>query len=161
MGALRASLPKKPSEHEAWARSVGFPPEEYPFEWVQRGWPPSFPRRVILSCVIPAGTKERRFVITEPNRWSVQQSCHGLYGFVYMRALEYARWRGMTHNTGLAHLALRSLQVAHPGPYWRQAKWGIGYEHGSGLCTLLLMDDHATEELFLEDRIGYATPTFP
>lgn len=158
--ALEATLPESENEHAAWTRTIGFPANEFPHEWVQRNHPPSIPRRAIFSSVILQGDQQRRFVVTDPVKRSVQLPLDGLHSALYLRALEYAEAQGLSREQALSHFQIGALETPHPGPYWLQSNWGLGYQPGLGLCTVLDLRERSTEDRFLWEQGDYKRATF-
>jgi hypothetical protein len=152
------TLPKAQKEYEVWLQASGYSAVELPFADLQSRAAKRYERteRYVLKSPVLPGRLHRTNVITDGNLWPFVTEQGGLPEFIINRAVEFCVSLGMRH--GDANDCFRLNPRKEPCDYVRNAPWAVGYEKGSGYCTILEMNCEETERLYLQGRPGYLTP---
>ena len=152
------NLPRTEEQHQAWLRFCGLVPVSYPLEtlkpFVGRVYQPT--QRYVLQTVLMPNRLQATNVITDGNLWAVPTEFGGLFDFILLRAVALAAYYGVPPDQAKARLFLQDRKT--PDNSRRYAEWAIGYERGTGLCTILEVNRGETKRHFLEGSGGYFTP---
>jgi hypothetical protein len=150
------TLPRAQKEYEVWLRAGGYSAKELPFADLQsRATKPyQLTERYVLKAPVLPGRLYRSNVITDGNLWPFLTEQGGLFDFVINRAVEFCVSLGMRHED--ANDCFRLNPRKEPCGYVRNPFWAVGYERGTGLCTILELNSDETERLYLQGRPGYS-----
>ncbi len=157
---ILGTLPTTIQEHDTWLKWTGFDAALVPFASLPVHTAAQYKmtaRYVLKSPVLP-GRLRYMNVILDGNFWVCRSEYGGLFDHVILRAVEFALTMGLPRDHALRLFRAGPLREAREevsGP-----TWGVGFEAGTGLCTILALKHEGTEQLFLRGRPGYYTP-FP
>ncbi len=157
--AISRLLPRNEAQYRHWLTVTGNPAGGYPLihfhEHVGKIYEPTL-RYALHQAILP-GYEHPVNILTDGRGWSGWVDYGGLFDFVLLRAVEFAESHGFSPPYPTENLFRK--RESNAGSVALRANWFVGYERGSGLCTLLERGGDS-ETLFLAGRSGYWTPPF-
>ena len=156
--AMARSLPKSIETYQAWLEVCGLTPMDYTLSELKKAaaQPYQPTERFVLQTVIRRGNMQVSNILSDGNRWAVVCENYGLFQAVMDRALELADLLGYAPEKMRDKFVIKAKDNAKN--FLRFPAWAIGYERGTGLCTVLDVEHPESKKHYLAGRGGYFTP---
>jgi hypothetical protein len=137
----------------------GYPEDKFAFDKFDTSNPMFYisgTRHVLLRTTLP-GREDTHCLVMSSGNWSVPVE-PALVTFVLERAIEFLVYEGIEPET--SRYWFEGERGKNGGTIRRTTPCGVGYERGSGLCTILILGN-GSEQKFLRGDSDFVVPALP
>lgn len=151
---MPSSLPESRPQYEAWVKFCELTPEQMPHAKVleAKRKPYALTKRYLLRSVVLPGRRYVSNIITDAQGFSLICEPLGLFDWVLFAGAHYSAAHGM--DLEFARGMFRPKALPEPAKQRVNPTWGVGYETGTGLCTILALERPESQRLFLGGQSG-------
>lgn len=147
--AAESSLPRTSATFSLWQKATPSSPNFQSYAGfstaLAQGYRPS--RRLLLQPIVLDGEESTTGVIVDAKGWWTPVPFEGLYLSIFHRAAELMCLKGLKFERFSRLLDPTLSPKSRQG--WRVAPVCVGYERGSGLCSLLASDREESRDAFI------------